>query len=468
MQRTAVINVVGLTPRHISEVDTPHIHAFQQKNASVAVEPAFPAVTCTAQSTYLTGKEPAQHGIVANGWYHRELAEHQFWKQSNHLVQGEKIWDRLRREDPDFTCAKLFWWYNMYSTVDFSITPRPMYPADGRKVFDVYTHPMGMRERIKKDLGAFPFRSFWGPGADIHSSKWIANSAKWVEDHHWPGLSLIYLPHLDYDLQRFGPDHPSIVTALRDIDEVTGDLIQFFEKRHVKVVLLSEYGITAVDHPIHLNRIFREKGWITVKEELGREILDLGASRAFAIADHQVAHVYINDPGIADEVREVIEKTEGVEDVLHGSRRFAEGLEHERAGDIIAVADKNSWFTYYYWEDERKAPDFARCVDIHRKPGYDPVELFLDPKLKFVKLRILLKLLRKMLGFRMLMDVIPLDASLVKGSHGRIPTDKSDWPLLIGDFDNFPPTGEIPATEVSEFLFQHCCQGAGYSAPDLG
>ena len=327
---------------------------------------------------------------------------------------------------------------------------------------------MGLRDRIKKDLGAFPFPSFWGPGAGIGSSKWIANSAKWVEDHHWPGLSLVYLPHLDYDLQRFGPENSRIENALREIDDVTGELIDFYEKRHVKVVLLSEYGITAVDRPIHLNRLFREKGWITIKEELGTEILDLGASRAFAIADHQVAHIYVNDPSIFDEVRELLEKTEGVEDVLHSSRLYAEGLSHERAGDIVAVSDARSWFTYYYWEDDKKAPDFARCVDIHRKPGYDPVELFLDPNLKFPKLRIITKLLKKMLGFRMLMDVIPLDASLVGGSHGRVPEEKEDWPLLIGDFQGFPATGEIPATEVTEYLFQHCCQGAGYQAPDLG
>ena len=467
MQRTAVINVVGLSARLIGE-DTPRIREFFLRSNSVAVEPSFPAVTCTAQSTYLTGRKPASHGIVGNGWYHRELAEHQFWKQSNHLVHGEKLWERLRKVDSDFTCAKLFWWYNMYSTADFSITPRPMYPADGRKVFDVYTHPMGLRERIKKDLGPFPFPSFWGPMAGIASSKWIANSAKWIEDHHWPGLSLVYLPHLDYDMQRFGPDHPSSKKALNDIDDLTGDLIQFYEKRHVKVVLLSEYGITPVDRPIHLNRIFREKGWITIKDEMGRELLDLGASKVFAIADHQVAHIYLNDPSLRAEVQKVLEETEGIADILHAASRYAEGMDHERSGDFIAVSDARSWFTYYYWLDDSVAPDFARCVDIHRKYGYDPVELFIDPKIKFPKLKVAGKLARKIAGFRMLMDVIPLDASLVKGSHGRIPEDKLDWPVLAGDFQGFPSTGEIPAEDVCDYLFSHCCQGKGYSSPDLG
>ena len=235
MQRAAAINVVGLTPRLIGE-STPNILEFINRTNSCIIEPALPAVTCTAQATYLTGTVPREHGIVGNGWYDRTLAEHQFWKQSNHLVRGEKVWEALRREDPDFTCAKLFWWYNMYSTADYSITPRPMYPADGRKVFDVYTQPMGMRERIKRDLGPFPFQHFWGPGSDIRSSQWIADSAKWVEDKHWPSLSLVYLPHLDYNLQRCGvSDREKIRGDIEQIDALVGDLLRFYEKRGVKV-----------------------------------------------------------------------------------------------------------------------------------------------------------------------------------------------------------------------------------------
>ncbi len=466
MQRTAVINVVGLTPRHIGE-NTPKILEFLNRNEWTRIEPILPAVTCSAQATYLTGAVPKVHGIVGNGWYHRELAEHQFWKQSNHLVHGRKIWEELRQRDPDFTCAKLFWWFNMYSTADFSITPRPLYPADGRKVFDIYTRPMGERARLVKQLGAFPFPNFWGPASGIESSRWIARSAKWIEEKHWPGLSLVYLPHLDYSLQRLGPDDPEVAAELQEIDGLVGDLIRFYEKRSIKSVLLSEYGITRVDRPVHLNRVFREKGWIAIKEELGREAIDLGASRAFAIADHQVAHIYINDSGIEKEVRATLEATEGVGQVLDEVWKHFYSLDHERSGDLIAVADSRSWFTYYYWMDDKLAPDYARCVDIHRKPGYDPVELFLDPKLRFPRLRIAGKLLRKSLGCRMLMDVIPLDASLVRGSHGRIPEDKDDWPVMIGDFRDLPETGAMPAVEVYSRLIEHCGVGHGYSAQTL-
>ncbi|MDB6034484.1 MAG: type phosphodiesterase/nucleotide pyrophosphatase, partial [Verrucomicrobiales bacterium] len=386
MQRAAVINVVGLTESLLGPA-TPKINAFLARGKRAFINPVLPALTCSAQSTYVTGLPPSKHGIVANGWYNRELAEVQFWKQSNHLVQGRKIWDELRALDPKFTCAKLFWWYNMYSTADFSITPRPMYPADGRKVFDIYTGPFSIRGEIKKDLGEFPFPTFWGPAAGMPSpqggpdaaSRWIANSAKWIEERHQPTLSLVYLPHLDYNLQRIGPKHPGIAADMLAIDDIVGDLIAFFQSRSVRVILLSEYGITPVDSPIHLNREFRKQGWLTIKEELGLELLDYGASRAFAVADHQIAHIYLNDPALEVKARSVIEKIPGVAQVLNRAEQASIGLDHPRAGDLVALAKENAWFTYYYWLDDALAPDFARCVDIHRKPGYDPVELFIDP-----------------------------------------------------------------------------------------
>ena len=462
MKRTAVLNVVGLTESLLGEA-TPRISRFLNQGARAAIVPAFPAVTCTAQSSYLTGTSPAQHGIVANGWYNRELAEVHFWKQSNHLVHGRKIWEELRELEPGFTCAKLFWWYNMYSTADYSITPRPMYPADGRKFFDIYSWPYSIRADIKKDLGEFPFATFWGPAAGINTpqgasdacSRWIAASAKWIENKYAPSLSLVYLPHLDYNLQRLGPNHPAITQDLRQIDAIVGDLIDFFQQRSVQVLLLSEYGITQVDTPIHLNRFFRKAGALVLKKELGLELLDCGASKAFAVADHQIAHIYLNDPSLENKVRVLLEREPGVAQVLNRAEQAALGIDHPRSGDLIAVAKENAWFTYYYWDDDHVAPDFARCVDIHRKPGYDPVELFLDPKIPAVKLKILWRLLQKKLGFRMLMDVIPIDASLVKGSHGCRPANSAHYPLLISERPELLPGNQINSLDVYHVIKRH-------------
>ncbi len=449
MSRLAVLDVVGLTTDLLGE-DTPRLARFASRMQTASFRPAFPAVTTTAQSTYLTGTPPGRHGIVGNGWYDREAAEVKFWKQSNHLVRGEKLWERLRRDRTGFRCAKLFWWHNMYSSADYSITPRPMYPADGRKVFDIYAHPPGVRDEIKRDLGEFPFPGFWGPRAGIASSEWIAASAKWIEERHGPDLSLVYLPHLDYGLQRFGPGAAEIPAELAAIDEVAGDLVAFFERRGVEVVVVSEYGISAVRRPVHLNRLFRRRGWLQIKNELGREMLDCGACRAFAVADHQVAHVYLNDDGLRNEVRAALEETEGVESVREGV--FGTGAGAQRAGDLVAVAAPGAWFTYYYWEDDDMAPDFARTVDIHRKPGYDPVELFIDPALRFPFLKAGWFLLGKKLGFRGLLEVVPLDPRLVKGSHGRDEAPPGEQPLVIGT-----DAGEVrSAPEVFAYLRRRC------------
>jgi predicted AlkP superfamily pyrophosphatase or phosphodiesterase len=311
----------------------------------------------------------------------------------------------------------------MYSTADWSITPRPMYPADGRKVFDVTSHPLSIRDEIKRDLGPFPFPAFWGPMAGIASSEWIAGSARWIEERQRPDLALTYLPHLDYNLQRLGPDDPRLAEDLRAIDAIVGDLLDFYAKRSVRVAILSEYGITAVRRSIALNRVFRAKGWLTVKDELGRELLDCGASRAFAIADHQIAHIYVNDPTLLAPVRATIEAVDGVAQVLDAAEQRNAGLDHARSGDLVALAHEDAWFNFYYWDDDARAPDFARCVDIHRKYGYDPVELFLDPKIALPKVQVAAKLLRRRLGFRALMDVIPLDAlaraRLARGLSGQ-------------------------------------------------
>ena len=429
--RLAVINLVGLSRSLLGE-DMPGLTRFAAERGQQSYVPAFPAVTSTAQSSILTGTTPAGHGVVANGWYDRESAEVRFWKQSNRIVHGEKLWETLRREIPGFTCAKLFWWYNMHSSADYAITPRPLYPADGRKVFDIHTQPMEMREELKRDLGPFPFQAFWGPAAGIASSEWIAASAKWVEEKKSPDMSLVYLPHLDYPLQKDGPQAATIPAELRKIDALVTDLIGYYESRQIKVLVLSEYGISPVSRPVHLNRLFREKGWLVLKDELGRETLDCGASRAFAIADHQVAHVYVNDASIRDEVRALLAGTAGVDEVREAEDLWGGGVAVARAGDFVAIAEADAWFTYYFWEDDALAPDYARTIDIHRKPGYDPCELFIDPKLVFPKLRIAGFLLKKKLGMRGLLDVIPLDAGLVRGSHGRDDVAEEEFPMLLG------------------------------------
>ena len=447
MHKTVVIDIVGLSSSLIGE-HTPFLKNYAERKGLRALAPMLPAVTTSVQSTYLTGKWPAEHGIVGNGWYDRTDCEIKFWKQSNKLVQAEKIWERAKRLDPSFTTAKMFWWYNMYSSAEFSVTPRPNYLADGRKMPDCYSSPADLRDELQKELGQFPLFKFWGPGADITSTQWIADASVYTDKRHNPTLTLIYLPHLDYCLQKYGQDFSKISKDLYEIDKVVEQLVTHYSQTGARIILLSEYGITNVDRPIHINRLLREKGLLGIRVERGLELLDAGASKAFAVSDHQIAHIYFNDPSVASQVQNMVEGLPGIALVLDREAQKKYHIDHERAGDLVLMADERSWFTYYFWLDDAKAPDYARVVDIHKKPGYDPVELFMTSKA-----RAAYKLLRKKAGFRYVMDVIPLDATLVKGSHGSLVTDQSFHPVLMTDL----PTAQkdLVATDVYDVIWDH-------------
>jgi predicted AlkP superfamily pyrophosphatase or phosphodiesterase len=450
---TAVLNVVGLTPSLMGE-DTPHLSALLRDGSGTSLTVGAPAVTCTTQSTFLTGTPPSGHGIVGNGWYDRESAQVLFWKQANQFVAGDKIWDIARRRDPEFTVAKMFWWFNMYSSADWSVTPRPVYPADGRKIPEIYSAPSDLCARLTATLGPFPFFSFWGPAADIKSSQWIADATALVAQWHAPTLLLAYLPHLDYNLQRLGATAPAMRADVRAIDAVCGRLITDLRARGYRIVVLSEYGLTDVRGPVHINRVLREAGHVAVRRELGLEMLDAGASDAFAVADHQVAHVYVRRRDRIDAVRRLLEQTPGIAAVLGAEEMAASGLAHPRSGELLALSERDRWFTYYYWTDDRLAPDFARTVDIHRKPGYDPAELFIDPTLRWPKATIGWTVAKKKLGFRTLMTVIPLDASLVRGSHGLRAATRAEAPVLFSSERREWPD-ELPATAVRDVLLDH-------------
>jgi predicted AlkP superfamily pyrophosphatase or phosphodiesterase len=341
------------------------------------------------------------------------------------------VWEAARRAYPGYRAANLCWWYAMGASTDVTLTPRPVYRADGRKSPDCYTRPAALHDELTRSLGPFPLFSYWGPAAGIASSRWLGHAAVHVLTRYRPDLVLLYLPHLDYDLQRFGPDTAEAVAAAREVDAVAGEVVEAARARGAAVVVLSEYGITRVRLPLDVNRHLRRAGLLEVYTQAGMEYLDPWASRAFAVADHQVAHVYVRDPGMVTKVRDLLARLDGIDEVLDEDGKRAAGLDHERAGELVAIAEPDAWFTYYYWLDDTRAPDFAHTVDIHRKPGYDPAELFFDPTDYLVKARAGLALARSRLGLRSTLNVVPLDPTCVRGSHGRLPDDPLDGPLLL-------------------------------------
>ncbi|GAA1055305.1 alkaline phosphatase family protein [Agromyces luteolus] len=463
--KVLLLDVVGLTADALRSM--PRMSRLAAQGSRAELGTVLPAVTCSVQSSVLTGRMPREHGVVGNGWYFRELGDVLLWRQHNRLVEGEKLWETARtRAGGDYRSANLGWWYAMGASTDLTVTPRPIYHADGRKSPDFYARPPVLHDELRDALGEFPLFQYWGPTASIRSTQWIVDATRQVLDRpDAPDLTMAYLPHLDYDLQRFGPDAPEAARAAADLDRAMTPLLDQADAQGVTVVALAEYGIAGADRPVDVNRALRREGLLEVYVQDGREQLDPWTSRAFAVADHQVAHVYVADPADEPRVAAILRGLDGVDEVLDREAQARYGLDHARSGELVAVAAPGAWFTYYFWLDDDRAPEYARGVDIHRKPGYDPAELFFDPADRLAKAKAAGNLARKALGLRYAMSTVPLDPSCVRGTHGRLPDSSADTPLLLSSDPAFlDGAGDrVPATAVRDLVLRH--QGLGERMP---
>ena len=469
MKPVLLLDVVGLTSTALAHM--PRLRQLAASGWQSELATVLPGVPCSVQSTRLTGLSPAEHGIVGNGWYFRELGDVYLWRQHNRLVEGEKLWEAARRAHGEYSSANVCWWYAMGMTTDVTVTPRPIYHADGRKSPDAYVRPAALHDDLVGRFGEFPLFTYWGPTADITSSQWIVDATRHVLRTHAPDLTMAYVPHLDYDLQRFGPTSPQADAAAAELDATLAPLLDDAANQGVTVLVVSEYGIADADRPVHLNRILRREGLLEVYVQDGKEQLDPWTSRAFAVADHQVAHVYLGDqqdPALRRRVTDLLRGVPGVDEVLDREAQARYGLDHERSGDLVVVAEPGAWFTYYFWLDDARAPEYARGVDIHRKPGYDPAELFFDPADRLAKAKAGLNLVKKKVGLRYAMSTVPLDASYVKGSHGRLPDSSADTPLVICSDAEVPASvagvvesgsGQVPAAAIKGLVLE--LQGLG-------
>lgn len=455
-----ILNAVGLTGRLLPKA--PRLTQLANVGWTASLREVIPAVTCTAQATLLTGTLPEQHGIVANGWLTRDSMEVRFWQQSNRLIQREPLYATAKRlaarTGRPLTVAKLFWWFNQGAAVDWSVTPKPWYGADGNKAFGISSKPATLSSTLESRHGRFPFQTFWGPGAGLPCTEWIGKAAADVLSEHRPDLTLVYLPHLDYDPQRYGPQGCDMNRLVAELDSAAVPILDAARFVGADVWVVSEYGHVDVDQPLFPNRWLREAGLLTTRDGPFGENVELFESRAVAVCDHQLCHVYVNDPADIPRVGDLMARQPGVASVLHGQERQSIGLDHPRAGDLVLLSTSTSWFAYSFWLDDRRAPDFARTVDIHRKIGFDPCEMFFDPNLRWGKGRAIGRLIQKKLGFRTLFDVVPLDPRIVHGSHGLPAADPLDRPILIGT--GTPPVAtspdaiDLPMTAVRNLVLQ--------------
>ena len=418
-----VIDIVGLESKHISAETTPNIFKISQTGETRELQTVFPAVTCTVQSSLLSGSYPEVHGIISNGLYDRQHYSVSFWEQSSNLVQADRIWDIIKMHQNGSKTAVLFWQNTMYSNADFVITPRPLHMED-KMIMWCYSKPSGFYEKLSDKIGKFDLTWYWGPLVSKRSSEWIEMATEYVLENEKPSFLFTYIPHLDYSFQRNGTTYKDLKDDLRFVDELIGKLVEKVTSlgilQDTQFIIFSEYGFTDVNSDIPLNSILRENDLVTVREIEGLEYLDLEYSNAFAMVDHQVAHIYVKE-SYTNQVTKILEGIKGIDMILDNNLKQQFRINHQRSGDLIAISNKDKWFSYYWWFDQLKVPTFSRRVDIHRKPGYDPVELFFDPSTRS----------------------IPLNGKLVKGSHGRLPIKGQPAnPVFVSNIKNIGSTGD--------------------------
>lgn len=432
-----VFSIPGLRPKDIQASTTPMLFEWANRGAMAGLEPSFPCVTSPVQACMFTGLPPNKHGVIANGFYYRERDDVEFWVGRNDKFVGEQIWNALKKRFPDYTSAVWHAQNIKDASADFIVTPEPIHEPDGKTKLWCYSKPEGTYQRLLDSLGHFPLQHYWGPLSNIDSTRWILRAAHRLFEWHQPNLNWIYLPHLDYAAQKFGPDSPQAQNSVAELDRAIADFVRLMEGaspgKDVAYLAVGEYALTPVNSAIHPNRILREAGLLRVKTLDDGEHIDLAASEAFAMVDHQFAHVYVKSKNGATikKVWDLFRSTSCVDGVIAGEDRAKVGLNHDRSGDIVLISSDDSWFAYYWWLVDKNAPSFARTVDIHRKPGYDPVELFFDPATKG----------------------IPLNAGLVKGSHG-VPAsgDRHKTVVISSKADSTIAQRKLRDTDMKELV----------------
>jgi hypothetical protein len=429
-----LLSIPGLRQKDVAAM--PHLSKLTSGGDRAPLVPSFPCVTWPVEANMLTGKLPAEHGVIGNGFYWRDKQEVEMWTAWNDKIEQPQIWDLLHRHDTQLTSAA---WFPMLSKgcgADYICMPKPVHNPDGSESLWCYTKPVELYGIVRDALGHFPLMNFWGPMANIKSSAWIADSAGFAMQEYQPNFFYIYLPHLDYAAQKTGPDSPVALQAVGELDEVIGRLVaageRAYEGRNVVWLIASEYTITPVDHVTYPNRMLREAGLLTVRNDGSGELIDFANSPAWALVDHQFAHVFVKDRDAATigRVVDLFRGQPGCAEVLAGSERDKYALSHERAGDVVLISTPNSWQAYYYWQDDANAPKFARTVDIHNKPGYDPVELHFDLATKS----------------------IPLDATLIKGSHGAPAATDAQRGVLLSSRQGMFAEGVLADTDVCDLV----------------
>jgi hypothetical protein len=427
---------LGLIERH------PELGISKLFKTRGVMKPVTPAVTCTVQATLTTGVLPEAHGIISNGLYSQRdptvLAnldlsnfaafrkQVSFWEQSNKLLQAPRFWGGSGKK-----VAMLFWQQSMHGAAEVVLTPKPEHTPDGKTLTTCWSNPPGLYGQLIEKFGPFPLHKYWGPMAGWESSDWILKATRHVGREGGVDLLLSYIPLLDYNLQRFGPMSEQVSADLRTLDGPLCEAVTDLRAAGYDVIVCGDYGITAVSDAICPNLALRQAGLLTtVSDANGKQLIDYDNSAAMAMVDHQIAHVYVKE-GMRDRVLAEVGGLRGVGLVLAtpGAKK-AHGLDSPRSGDIVLLAKSDAWFAHDWWLGDAEKPAWQMSVDIHRKPGYDPRELFFDPVHKR----------------------IAQETGRVRGSHGVVGTHHGTWPVVLGDGIAFDASGAMEMTALAGLL----------------
>ena len=425
MKKLIVLDIVGLSKKQFEKLKPKNISKILENGSYGSFEPSFPAVTCSVQASIFSGTYPSEHGIISNGYYDDLFKKISFWEQPTNLVKKPRIWDLLKKNEPNFFTALLFLQNSLYANSNVVLTPKPLH-LENKMVMWCYSKPENFYEKITESLGNFDLKSYWGPFSSLKSSNWIINSAKITIQKHSPDLLVTYLPHLDYTSQKFGPNSDEFKKSVDELDALIGDFLLFLNQEFpntYEIMILSEYNFNEVNNSVSPNLLLRQHGLLSTRRIEEKDYIDYEFSKAFALVDHQIAHLYIK-PGYLDQVKSIF-NNESVGSILDNNLQKEFKINHPRSGDLILCSNTDSWFNYYWWDDIKHAPDFTFNVDIHRKPGYDPLELFIDFQSK----------------------TISHDTSLIKGSHGLISKDPMNSPLIGTSFES-NIHDKIPVVEI--------------------
>jgi predicted AlkP superfamily pyrophosphatase or phosphodiesterase len=446
-----IVNVAALSPVEVTE-QTPSLLALAQRGGLYPVREPFPSLTSTSHATLLYGSLPNSHGMIGNCIYEREHAKLFNWNRSSHLISGTPLWEAARARDPKLRTANLFMRQCADSTCEVRVIERPVYWMSGRKQFEFFAETRALHDELVAKLGNFPFQRFWGPLAGIGSSEWIMGAAQHIMERHDPELLLVYPPFLDYDGARFGPDAPQTKAALRAMDAAIVPLLSAAQSQERDVLIVSDYGYESVNQPVYLNRELRRAGFVKVEDADNGERLDFGTSRAFAVCDNQVAHVYVRRPEDIGPVRRVLEATSGVKEVLDRAAQAPLGIDHARSGELIAVSTPQAFFSYPYWLDEKKTPDFADCIAIFDKVGTDTCELFLKPGLAG-KLHLAKRFAQLGAQLKVPYNIIDTDDRNVRGARRIARDDPQRGAAAIASWD-LGRKGVVPMEDLKSLVLE--------------